>query len=212
MSTAEVHRFFERLRSRDPDQVDRLLARQRHDWLFGDRTPVAERLEGNPDDIRRYGDTIETHYRYVDGLLGEIDAADRSKHVVMILSDHGFEAGRQPFRDGELSGTHETKGALYGVFVASGGPIRQGAAIEPATILDVAPTVLYLLGLPVAKDLAGRILTDILVPGWAETHPPRTVPSYPGAAVTLPAASAGGGGSPVDAELREQLRALGYLE
>jgi predicted AlkP superfamily phosphohydrolase/phosphomutase len=217
--TAVAHMLTRLRQSGQPFDLEMALLRgvdpiSHHFWKFFEPdAPVYTAAERpTPDDIRRYGDTIETHYRYVDGLLGEIDAADRSKHVVMVLSDHGFEAGRQPFRDGELSGTHETKGALYGVFVASGGPIRQGAAIERATILDVAPTVLYLLGLPVAKDLAGRILTDILVPGWAETHPPRTVPSYPGPAVTLPAASAGGGGSPVDAELREQLRALGYLE
>jgi predicted AlkP superfamily phosphohydrolase/phosphomutase len=185
-----------------------------HFWKFFDPNAsvytAAERP--TPDDVRRHGDTIAAHYRYVDGLLGEIDAADRSTHIVIVLSDHGFEAGRQPFRGGELSGAHETKEALYGIFVASGGPIRQGASLERATILDVAPTVLYLLGLPVAKDLAGRILTDIFAPGWLDAHPPRTVPTYPGPAVTLPAASAGGADSPLDAELREQLRALGYLE
>jgi predicted AlkP superfamily phosphohydrolase/phosphomutase len=217
---AAVVRMLTRLRERGgPFDLEMVLLRgvdpiSHHFWKFFEpNAPVYTAAERpSPDDVQRYGDTIEAHYRYVDGLLGEIDAADRSKHVVIVLSDHGFEAGRQPFRGGELSGAHETKNALYGIFVASGGPIRQGATIERATILDIAPTVLYLAGLPVAKDLAGHILTDILVPGWTEAHPPRTVPSYPGPAVTLPVVSAGGGGSPVDAELREQLRALGYLE
>ena len=148
----------------------------------------------------------------VDGLLGEIERSDPDR-VIMLLSDHGFEAGHQPFRGNVLSGTHETEAALYGIFVASGGPIRRGKRVESVTILDIAPTVLHLLGLPVPETLEGRVLVDIFEPQWAAVHPVRTVPTYGCHPVTLSSqAVSAGPESPVDEELRKQLRALGYIE
>jgi predicted AlkP superfamily phosphohydrolase/phosphomutase len=166
-----------------------------------------------PADVIRYRDTIEDHYRYVDSLLGELQGRGAQEHVVVLLSDHGFEAGSQPFRGGALSGTHQTKAALYGILVMSGGPIRAGVRLERATILDIAPTVLHLLGLPVAETSAERVLTEAFDPQWVATHAVRTVPTYPGPAVALPAQdSSTSTSSPADQRVREQLRALGYVE
>jgi hypothetical protein len=65
----------------------------------------------------------------------------------------------------------------------------------------------------VAEDLDGRVLTDALDPTWLETHPVRHVATYAGPAVLLePGAWESRTDSPVDAALREQLRALGYIE
>jgi hypothetical protein len=126
-----------------------------------------------------------------------------------VLSDHGFEAGI----DGELTGTHHIRNALDGILIASGGPFRRAATLASANILDIAPTVLHLLGLPVAEDLDGRVLTDALDPTWLERYPVRHVATYPGPAVLLePGAWESRTDSPVDAAIREQLRALGYIE
>jgi hypothetical protein len=35
-------------------------------------------------------------------------------------------------------------------------------AIEHASVLDLAPTILYLMGLPVARDMEGRVLVELL--------------------------------------------------
>jgi arylsulfatase A-like enzyme len=131
----------------------------------------------------------------------------------MLLSDHGFEAGHQAFRGGVLSGKHETKAALHGIFVASGGPIRRGERAESVTILDIAPTVLHLLGLPVAESLEGRVIVNIFEPRWAAGRLVKTVPTYGCPPVALsPHALSEDPQSQVDEEFREQLRALGYIE
>src|SRR5207248_832524 len=44
----------------------------------------------------------------------------------------------------EFAGSHR----LEGVFMIAGGPARHGHAFTGARIIDVAPTVLYLMGLP----------------------------------------------------------------
>ena len=61
---------------------------------------------------------------------------------------------------------------MEGVFIASGAAFRSGAALAPeANLLDIAPTVLHLLGVPVPEDMDGRVLTEILEPSFASALP-----------------------------------------
>ena len=59
-----------------------------------------------------------------------------------------------------MSGTHAD--APDGLLLAVGDGIRAGAMLHGASVLDVAPTILYLMGLPVARDMEGRVLTEML--------------------------------------------------
>jgi hypothetical protein len=82
--------------------------------------------------------------------------------------------------------------------------------VEGATLFDVAPTVAALLGLPVAEDLPGRVLTEMIDPAFLERHPVRTVPTWEGSVERqvrdLDEAST------VDPAAEEMLRSLGYIE
>ena len=53
---------------------------------------------------------------------------------------------------------------LEGVFFAQGPAFQPGAQLQGATLLDIAPTVLHLLGVPVPRDMDGRVLTEVLDP------------------------------------------------
>jgi predicted AlkP superfamily phosphohydrolase/phosphomutase len=53
---------------------------------------------------------------------------------------------------------------MEGVMVASGSAFAAGTAPVDANLLDIAPTVLHLLGVPVPADMDGRVLTEILNP------------------------------------------------
>jgi hypothetical protein len=55
--------------------------------------------------------------------------------------------------------------------------------LAEASVLDLAPTLLYLLGLPVARDMEGRVLTEVLEPAHARDNPVTFIPSYEGLAV-----------------------------
>ena len=59
-----------------------------------------------------------------------------------------------------------------------------GRVVQGASVLDIAPTILYLMGLPVARDMEGRVLTEILDDDFARAHPVTFVPSYESLAVT----------------------------
>ena len=84
-----------------------------------------------------------------------------------------------------------------------------------ADLVDLAPTVLALLGLPVPDDLPGEVLVEILEPAFLKRYPIRRIPTYEGIVPrrsnpSLP--SAPGQGAPGEENLRSQLEALGYLE
>lgn len=202
-------------RQRGPFDLEMILLRgtdpiSHYFWKFHEpHAPAYERVP-SPDEMARYGTAVEDHYRYVDDLLGQLGAGETPDHVCIVVSDHGFEAGGE----GDLTGRHESPSALHGVFIASGGSFRRGTRLDRLTILDIAPTVLYLLGLPIADTLEGRVLTEALDATWMAAHPVRRIRAYAGPAVALPPDDNDvlGADSPADAEFRDRLRALGYIE
>jgi hypothetical protein len=65
-------------------------------------------------------------------------------------------------------------------FVFFYGPgVRPGARLRGGRLADVTSTVLYLLELPVARDMAGRVMLEAVTDERAATVPLRLVPSYP---------------------------------
>ncbi len=65
-------------------------------------------------------------------------------------------------------------------FVFFSGPgVRPGTRLSGVRLADVAATVLYLLELPVARDMSGRVLLDAVDDARTATVPLRLVPSYP---------------------------------
>ncbi|MDQ3331566.1 MAG: alkaline phosphatase family protein [Planctomycetota bacterium] len=80
----------------------------------------------------------------------------------------GFpEAGGKTFKLRELAATADStpKEGVHdpeGVLIVRGAGVRHGAQIEACTNLDIAPTILYLLGLPIPAHMRGRVLTEAL--------------------------------------------------
>ncbi len=134
-------------------------------------------------EARRYGRVLERYAALVERWVGEIERDLGPEDVLVVLSGYGL-APTPLWRRlvGTLTGTSvgaaSHAGAPDGVLLVAGGGIRPGAAPQNASVLDVAPTLLYLLGLPVARDMEGRVLTEILEPAFAREHPVTFIPSY----------------------------------
>jgi Type I phosphodiesterase / nucleotide pyrophosphatase len=152
------------------------------------------------EDVADFGDTIPRAYAHVDAELAALVAGVGPDTVVLVVSDHGHHAA---LKDGVFSGEHAD--APPGILVAAGPGIRAGGRIDGAGIIDVAPTLLALLGLPVADDMPGHVLSELFA------APPRVerVATYRD---VLPAPTTGAPAPALDDGVRERLRALGYLQ
>ncbi len=71
----------------------------------------------------------------------------------------GFASKEPVYANTTLYGNHR----MEGILLAHGKGIRPGV-VNAANLMDIAPTVLYLLGHPVPDDMDGRVLTDMIAP------------------------------------------------
>jgi predicted AlkP superfamily phosphohydrolase/phosphomutase len=177
---------------------------QHHFWKFYQ----PETFPGpppTPEEVSLNRGKIPAYYRDVDGFVARLLARTGPRDTVIIVSDHG--AGPVAVYDAKtgISGEHR----LEGVVIAAGSHVRPGIAARPPSILDVAPTVLYLLGLPIAEDMEGRMMREAIDPAFLSAHPPRTIPTYEREASQVPRAPVA---SPEDEQIRERLRSLGYIQ
>ena len=104
----------------------------------------------------------------------------------------------------DRSGTHRMDGLLL-----VGGPgVRSGVEIQGAALVDVAPTVLALLGVPIPKGMDGRMLSDAFADEWLA----RLGVTYSEASESPRARDPVPDMSQEDEELlRQHLRGLGYV-
>ncbi|MCJ7667414.1 MAG: phosphodiesterase, partial [Anaerolineae bacterium] len=58
------------------------------------------------------------------------------------------------------------------IIILWGEKVKRGETIEGARIIDLAPTILYLMGLPIPVDMDGRALTEALKPEFVSQNPP----------------------------------------
>jgi len=106
----------------------------------------------------------------------------------------------------QKGGNHRPNGVIF----MKGDGIRQGAKIEGARILDLAPTILYLMGTPVPADMDGRVLEQAFQSNYLRKHQ----------AAYMKGVDGGEEGAAVNtayseedaARVEERLRSLGYIE
>jgi arylsulfatase A-like enzyme len=161
-----------------------------------------------PEHLDRDLGIVQGVYRYVDTFLAEL-LANQPEGVdttVIVLSDHGAEPAKDaddPERT-DRPGRHTR--AAKGVMFITGPHVQTGKELEDATPMDLAPTVAWLLGLPVADDLAGRPLTEAFSEDFVTWRGQQSVPTWGEREVQA------GLASPGDDVMLESLRGLGYIE
>jgi hypothetical protein len=151
--------------------------------------------------LGRLREAIPNVYRQIDRWTGEIIERLAPDTTIVVLSDHGMGAKRVLPQPGvNPAGDHTPDGIL----VVAGPGIAVGADVGTATSVDVVPTVLALLDLPVGQDMPGRVVEGV----FAARRERRFVPSHgPGVTVLHE-----GERPPTDEQYLERLRSLGYVK
>ena len=140
---------------------------------------------------------------YMD-LAPDLTLALRDGGLVSILaSDLPVKLRSEP------RGTHRPEG----VVLARGPGVRQGVTLPQLSILDVAPILLYALGIPIPQDMEGRMPEEVFEASMLKLRPVRI------GGRTESVALAGRGtterivfDAEAEAKMAAQLRALGYIE
>lgn len=173
------------------------------------RAPFREGVD--PKKFENFKDVVDGAYEYQDMMLESMLQQIDEDTAVMILSDHGFESGimRPRKLPKEIAGpTNEH--SEFGVFFMCGPGIKKGERIYGTSVTDVTPTLLAYLGLPVGRDMDGKVLTEVFesapeinwIDSW-ETHDVGDPGKYPEEVLV----------DPWDAKASmDQLVELGYIE
>jgi len=165
------------------------------------------------EECRKFHRVVTEFYIAQDAWIGELTRKAGPGTTILILSDHGFKSGARrpegllPFTMDQPVEWHREDG---GIFLLSGPGAARARLSEPVTLFDIAPTILALLGLPVASDMPGRVLEGALEPGFLSRFPPEKVATYEGVGSPRRAEEAPASDE-VSAEMMAQLRALGYV-
>lgn len=164
----------------------------------------------DPERFAQFKDATDMAYVVQDEILGDLLAKIGDDTVVMIASDHGFRSGAaRPTTSPEIAaGKAAFWHRMEGVIVLAGNGVKRGHRISGATLLDIAPTILALQGLPKPADMPGRVLVEALDDTLVARIDTRHVATLqrPREAVVAPAGD--------DAAARDaikKLEALGYL-
>ncbi len=171
-------------------------------WLWGMIEPPEKYpAELRPTDAERRAGAaaLFNYYAYTDQLLGRLMRAADGDDLIMIVSDHGFEAKVSMML---LTGGHDTADAIQGVIYAKGPGIVPGSSPGKVSVFGVAPTILAWMGIPPGADMKGEPMAFVHIDA------PNAIASHDDLEVERLEARASGS----EEAMVEHLRALGYLE
>jgi len=123
---------------------------------------------------------LELMMELVDEQLGSLFAAADEDDLVTVVSPFGlappgsFERLKRTFGGGGSWHT-SAEGSQEGLFILLGNGANPGRRVPPVSPPDVAPTLCYLLGLPVAQYMEGSVAVGMVTQSFLEEHPLRVV-------------------------------------
>ena len=130
------------------------------------------------EDYDYYNYVVTAGYRYHDMMLGRIMELIDDDTLLMLISDHGFQPGDLRPRDlPNEPAAPAYEHSDYGVIAAMGPGIKKDRITFGASVIDIAPTILGALGLPLGEDMDGRVINGLFedeieishIPSWEDT-------------------------------------------
>jgi len=123
----------------------------------------------NQDEINKYSTVIERYYQFYDQIISKYLASLKmGEELLVVYSPHGTEPlplwkrfVEWMLGNAEISAYHER--APEGVVFFYGQEINKGKNISGMKLVDIVPTLLNYLGLPVGKDMDGIVNSSIFL-------------------------------------------------
>lgn len=181
-------------------------------WFLRYRPPGLEGVE--QADLRRYGGVLDASMRLLDGMLARLVQIAGESTTVIVASPFGLRCGMD--RPSPTSAPRDEAPGRWrrerGVLALAGPEIAADRLLHGAEDLDVVPTALASAGLPIGRDMPGRVRAEAFATSprleWIESWEAEDLP-----------ADAFGGREDEDVETEfesdaalRQLIDLGYVE
>ncbi len=136
-----------------------------------------------PEELNRYGPVISRYYEFYDQLIGKYLTGLKDNDLLVVYSPYGVEPLPLWKRfvewilgNSDVSAYHEDQ--PDGVVFFYGNGIGRRNTVEGIKIVDIAPTLLYYLGLPVGKDMDGIVQSPVFVGDFTAENPIFSISSY----------------------------------
>ena len=122
-----------------------------------------------------FKEAVTGSYIYQDMMLERKMKLIDKDTTVIIMSDHGFESGNKRIINmPKVQAAPSLEHRQFGIFVASGPNIKKNEKIFGMGLMDVAPTILHHFGLPIGKDMDGKVILDV----FKDTPAPQYIESW----------------------------------
>ncbi|MFQ5797731.1 MAG: alkaline phosphatase family protein [bacterium] len=167
---------------------------------------IAEKLRDlkDPDTGERINGQVFTKEQVYHGPY-----LDQAPDIMFLPNDAGYVAGnvlgftsnKSVIDNPTWPGHHR----MNGIFLAKGRALQKGERIYGARIIDLAPTLLYLMGSRIPRDMDGRVLTSIFEEGFVASRPIDYREEERQEETAIPLSS------DEEREVIERLKDLGYL-
>ena len=140
-------------------------------------------------DFELYHNVVSMAYQFHDQMLGTLLKKAGEGTTVILMSDHGFHPDHlRPASIPDIPAGPAIEHRDFGILTVSGPGMKKNELLYGASLLDIAPTILTLYGLPVGEDMDGKVLSQAFadppkirfLPSWEEVpgadgrHPPHS--------------------------------------
>jgi len=174
----------------------------REEWIKENEISGKPGPETEEKLYRNMAAVLEPVYAYLDNVVGRIVEKAPEDAVFVIVSDHGFTFSSKGY------GHYNTPIVPHGILILNGPGVKSGFQLEGASIYDITPTLLWLFGLPLGRDMDGKVLLDAFQEDFRKGRKVRTIPTY-----GMPSGrEEGKKPRALDKEVLEDLRSLGYIK
>jgi len=156
----------EAVRYQELDTAGHSYLRDAQPRAFGDVT----------DEVRQQNAAVlDRAYGSIDSVIGAAIERQAPGDLLLVVSGFGMQPvgaikqlAARILRDPDVSGTHEN--APDGFILAYGTPVAPGRK-QRGSIVDVTPTILYFLGVPIGRDMDGYARADLFTRAFTAERP-----------------------------------------
>ncbi|MFK7904790.1 MAG: tetratricopeptide repeat protein, partial [Chitinophagales bacterium] len=115
-------------------------------------------------DFDYYHNVVTAGYRYHDMMLGRLIQLAGKDTTIVLVSDHGFHPDHlRPKNIPREPAGPAWEHNPYGIIVMKGPNIKKDERIYGASLIDITPTLLHILDLPIGLDMDGKVLNTAFV-------------------------------------------------